>query len=115
MARARLDVSAGIMSKAEYRTKFYGEDDDTARKYMYDNFLYDEITKYMSAVTQGLMTPDQFVELVYPLAANKPELIEYIENFMTASPMADMSGLYQGDETGKSEEDDTTPPDTDTE
>lgn len=107
MARARLDVSSGIMSKAEYRTKFYGEDDDTARKYMYDNFLYDEITKYMSAVTQGVMTPEQFVELVYPLAVNKPELIEYITEFMTASPMEDMNPFYKGDETDTDSDTDT--------
>ena len=73
------DVSAGIMSPIEYRMKWYGEDEDSANKNYARLFTYNLLDKYASSFTQGLMTPSDFVEKVYPFAINKAEIIKYLE------------------------------------
>jgi len=99
MARDRLDVQAGIMDKHEYRMKWYGEDDKTARMNVSTYFLYDVLAKYAPALQQGLMTPEQFVDICYPNAKNRDELILYIAEYLEKSPELDMSPIYDGDET----------------
>lgn len=100
MRRDREDMNAGVLSKVEYRMKWYGEDEETAKKKVADYFLYDMIGKYMPALATGAMTPTQFVEKVYPDAPNKEEIIAYIESFAKSASMLDMESLYAGDETG---------------
>ena len=105
MRRDREDMVAGVLSKVEYRMKWYGEDEDTAKKKVADYFLYDMIGKYMPALSTGAMTPEQFVEKVYPDAPNKEEIIEYIISFTKSTSLLDMESLYAGDETGGDEVD----------
>lgn len=100
MERDRQDVIAGIMSVPEYREKWYGEDEDTAIEKYNDHFLYKVIDNYINALASGAITPDQYVEKVFPNATNKVEIIEYIENFVgkQETDMADF--LYDGNESG---------------
>jgi len=108
MERDRLDVQAGIMAKWEYRMKWYAEDEDTAKRTMVELFNDDLINRYQEALLAGTMTPEQFVDIVYPYASNKDEIIEYILEFVKApSGMLDMSPLYEGDETGALQEEET--------
>ena len=105
MARDRLDVSSGIMAIHEYRMKWYGEDEKTAIEKVRENFLYVMIDNYTQALTSGAMTPEQFVNKVYPDDKNKPELIAYIEEFVNSSPEINMNPLYSGIEGDPDKED----------
>jgi A118 family predicted phage portal protein len=100
MKRDRDDVNSGIMSKVEYRMKWYQEDEKTAKEKVQDFFLYDLIDKYSSAITSGLYTPTQFVDKVYPDATNKDELVAYITSFIEKSGQPDMNELYNPSERG---------------
>ena len=97
MERDRQDVIAGIMSAPEYREKWYGEDEETANQKYKEQFLYKTIENYLQALTTGAMTPTQYVEVVFPTAPNKEEIIEYIENFIGNSNEPTMAELYGGD------------------
>lgn len=109
MERDRADVNAGIMAKWEYRMKWYAEDEDTAKETMAKLFMDDLITRYQDALLSGTMTPEQFVEEVYPFAPNKEEIITYITEFVKMpSSQLDMSPLYEGDETGALQEEEET-------
>ena len=97
MERDRQDVIAGIMSVPEYREKWYGEDEDTANEKYNEQFLYKVIENYLQALTTGAMTPQQYVEVVFPNAQNKEEIISYIENFIGKNNEPTMAELYGGD------------------
>ena len=66
----RKDIESGIMSKLEFRMKWYGEDEDTARKQLKaafgDTDLASRIATFAPALAQGAITYDEFVEQVYP-------------------------------------------------
>jgi len=92
------------MSVPEYRQKWYGEDKKTAKEKYNDYFLYKVIDNYLSALSSGAITPEQYVEKVLPNAQNKLEIIEYIEK-MVGKEEADMQDfLYDGDESGQQEQ-----------
>jgi hypothetical protein len=78
----RADVANGVMSKIEYRMKWYGEDEETAtnmvNKYYGDVSLQNRINAFIPALQSNAMTPTQFVELVYGNVPDKQELIDYI-------------------------------------
>ena len=65
----RIDVDKGIMSRIEYRVKWYGEDEKTAKeitdKYFGDIALSTRITAFLPALQSGGMTVEQFVNQVY--------------------------------------------------
>jgi hypothetical protein len=65
------------------------------------------IGKYSPALATGAMTPEQFVEKVYPDAPNKEEIIAYIESFAKSASMLDMEALYAGDESGIDDEEES--------
>lgn len=100
MERDRQDVIAGIMSVPEYREKWYGEDEATAIEKYNDFFLYKVVDNYINALSSGAMTPEQYVEKVFPTAQNKVAIIEYIENFVGRQENDMQDFLYDGDETG---------------
>lgn len=102
MDRDRLDVQSGIMSVPEFREKWYGEDADTAEQKYNDQFLYKIIENYLQALTTGAMTPQQYVDVVFPNAQNKEEIIAYIEQFIGKNSDMSMEELYKGD--GQDEE-----------
>jgi A118 family predicted phage portal protein len=100
MERDRQDVIAGIMSVPEYREKWYGEDEATANEKYNEYFLYKIIDNYINALSSGAITPEQYVEKVFPNAQNKVQIIEYIENFVGRQDVDMQDMLYDGDETG---------------
>ena len=85
MKRDREDVVAGLMTKVEYRMRWYGEDEKTAAKKVQEFFLYEIIDNYTSALTSGLMTPEQFVDTVYPGNPKREEIIAYVTEFIAGS------------------------------
>ena len=64
----RQDVTNGVMSKVEYRVKYYGEDEKTAIENLL-KFNVDVITSKAEQLTtmlnDGYITPTAFVKLVY--------------------------------------------------
>lgn len=80
------EVQQGIMSIAEYRATWYDEDLESAKKFMQENAML--IDKYQDAVLAGVMLPETFVDIVYGENYKyKNELIEYIKEKTTASPV----------------------------
>ena len=85
----RQDVANGVMSKVEYRMKYYGEDEKTAIKNLL-KFDVDIITKkaeqLSTLLNDGYITPTAFVKLVYGDYAsfipdyNEAELIAKVED-----------------------------------
>lgn len=98
MTRDKADVASGLMSNVEYRMKWYGEDEATALKNIRTYMLDSLINRYLPALTQGAMTPDDFCMQVYGEAT--PERVAYIREFALSGSVPDMSQLYAGDETG---------------
>jgi len=101
MDRDRNDVSAGLMTKVEYRMKWYGEDEKTAAEMIQKYFLYDIIDKYQNALTTGAMTPEQYVDKVFPNDPKKAQIIKYITEFAVPSGQPDMNQLYPANEGGE--------------
>lgn len=72
------EVNAGIMSIAEYRSHWYGESLEEAKKYLQDNGML--IDKYTLALQSGVMTPEAFVDIAYGENYKyKNELIQMIK------------------------------------
>lgn len=86
----RTDLANGIMSKVEYRKKWFGEDEEAARQNIYNINGRDELTnriaKYQPIYDAGLMTPKMFVNLAYTdddlkeCQITRDELIAYVES-----------------------------------
>lgn len=93
MQRDRLDVASGIMSKIEYRMKWYGEDEETASSKVDE--LYDRLNRYMPALSNGAITPELFVEAVY--GEGHQDVIDYIKEFLASGRQLDVETLYNGD------------------
>ena len=89
MKRDKEDVAAGLMSREEYRIKWYGEDEKTAYENVRKYFLNEIIDDYLPALTQGGMTPEQYVLKVYGEIDNKEEVINYITNFINQGNIND--------------------------
>ncbi len=92
--RDRADVSSGVMSIEEYRMRHYGESEDEAKKNVP---LETRINKYLPALTQGAMSPKQFMDIVY-LGEYTPEDLKYVEEYVKASPQQDMLEEYDNPE-----------------
>ncbi|MBR4377989.1 MAG: hypothetical protein IKP50_03835 [Bacilli bacterium] len=72
------EVNAGVMSIAEFRSHWYDEDLETAKKFVQNNALL--IDKYTLALQSGVMTPETFVDIVYGENYKyKNELIQMIK------------------------------------
>lgn len=72
------EVTAGIMSIAEYRANWYDEDEESALKFVQENGLL--LDKYTLPLQSHVITPEMFVELVFGKDyKHKNELIAYIE------------------------------------
>lgn len=99
MERDRIDVAAGLMSREEYRMKWYAEDDDTARQSVHKYFFAEELNKMIPALEAGVITPTLFVERMYPNEKNKQEIIDYITAFL-APPSVEPSP-FDDDEEGE--------------
>ena len=64
----RTDVTNGVMSKVEYRMKWYGEDEETAKTNL-DKFSLNDLDTRINALLTGLqngaITPEEFSRVVY--------------------------------------------------
>lgn len=64
----RTDVTNGVMSKVEYRMKWYGEDQDKAKENI-DKFSLNDldvrINSLLTALQSGAITPEAFARAVY--------------------------------------------------
>lgn len=94
--RDKEDVASGLMSREEYRMKWYGEDEDTAKENVRKYFLNEIINNYLPALTQGGMTPKDFVVKVY--GEEDKEKIEYITNFVNQGSFEDYNEMEFGKE-----------------
>ena len=96
----RKDTEAGVMSKLEFRKKWYGEDEETARKALKvafgDTDLASRINSFAQALAQGAITYDEYVNQVYPDATNKEQIIEDLKEMGQIT--ADSLGSYQPNE-----------------
>lgn len=85
----RADVTSGVMSKVEYRMKWYNEDEETAKqitdKYFGDVSLANRINAFLPALTAGAMSALQFVNNVYPNEPSKEKLAEEITAMMKSN------------------------------
>ncbi len=97
MTRDKADVVAGLMSKEEYRMKWYGENEKDAIKNVTKYFRNDVLNKYLGALQSGALRPEEFVEYCYPdyNEEKRTEIIEYISDFLNKSGY----DPYAGDET----------------
>jgi A118 family predicted phage portal protein len=74
----RQDVNNGVMSKVEYRMKYYGEDEETAVKSILKtnvDIITHKAEQLTTLLNDGYITPTAFVKLVYG------EYGQYIEGF----------------------------------
>lgn len=105
MKRDRDDVVAGIMSKQEYREKWYGEDEKTASDNMRKYFIVDMINQALPSLTAGAMPVEWFVdEILKPSEDKREGYIAYVSGFLQSQPYDDI--LYAGRE-GEPEPEDT--------
>ena len=98
------EVTAGIMSIAEYRANWYDEDYDSALKFVQENGLL--LDKYTLALQSKVITPEMFVELVFGENYKyKDQLVTYITENQKA-PTLDTGFEDENDNEDKGDEDD---------
>ena len=94
----RKDTESGIMSKVQFRMKWYGEDEETAKKSLKDAFgdvdLAQRIATFSEALSSGAITARQYVDQVFPdlEEAKKEALAEELKSSNSIS--AQELGLY---------------------
>lgn len=78
----RTDVTNGIMSKQEYRSKWYAETEEVAKENL-DKFglndLDTRINALLPALQSGAITVELYVDNVFKDATNREEIITYIK------------------------------------
>lgn len=91
------DVELGVMSKLEFRQKWYGETEEVAREKLKEVGSPDTFARakmYGELLTQGVITPEIFVNFVFPNEKNKEELTSQIaENIKSASGISEADVL----------------------
>ena len=98
------EVTAGIMSIAEYRANWYDEDYDSALKFVQENGLL--LDKYTLALQSKVITPEMFVELVFGENYKyKDQLVTYITENLKV-PTLDTGFEDEDDNEDKGDEDD---------
>ena len=94
----RKDVEAGIQSKLQFRMKWYGEDEATARKALKNAYgdvdLAQRISTFGTALAQGSITYDEYVKQVFPDKTDQ-ERAAIVEKLKSqGSISAESLGLY---------------------
>lgn len=98
------EVTAGIMSIAEYRANWYDEDYDSALKFVQENGLL--LDKYTLALQAKVITPEMFVEFAFGKDYKyKDKLVTYIKENLKA-PKLDTGFEDEDDNEDKGDEDD---------
>lgn len=79
----RKDVESGIMSKLEFRMKWFGEDEETAKAQLEKGFgdteLASRISTFAAALSQNAISYEEYVKQVYP-ELNEAEKVKMIED-----------------------------------
>lgn len=78
--RDRTNVTAGLMSEVEYRMRWFGESEEDARKYVYNNLRYKLINNNLQALVGGALPVAEFVNICYgdKTEQDKQQIITYI-------------------------------------
>ena len=104
MARDRTNVAAGLMSVVEFRQKWYAQSEDDAIKFVSENLKYSIIDHYLPGLAQGGITPQKYVEIVFPEAneVEQKEMVDYITAYLdsikvSSEPDNIDDDTYQGD------------------
>ena len=104
MARDRTNVAAGLMSVVEFRQKWYAQSEDDAIKFVSENLKYSIIDHYLPGLAQGGITPQKYVEIVFPEAneVEQKEMVDYIKSYLdslvsSSAPDNIDDDAYQGD------------------
>lgn len=85
----RKDVDSGIMSKLQFRMKWYGEDEETAKKMLKDAFgdtnLTSKISAYAPLLASGGMSVEEYVNQVYDYLSDedKAKMVEALQRANT--------------------------------
>lgn len=96
------EVQAGIMSPAEFRSHWYGEDSEAAIQFLQENGML--IDKFILALQSKVITPEMFVKFVFgDNVENKEALIEYITQGLQQPQMP--TGFEDESEEEEQEED----------
>lgn len=94
----RKDLDSGILSKVQFRMKWYGEDEATARKALKEAYgdvdLAQRIATFSGALGSGAISYLEFVKQVYPDLSEKEQegLAEELKGQGSITP--DALGLY---------------------
>lgn len=94
----RKDVESGILSKLQFRMKWYGEDEETAKKNLAKAFgdtdLATRIATFSAALASDAITYEEFVNQVFPDKSEqeKAKIVEQLKE--QGSVSADGLGLY---------------------
>jgi len=91
-------VASGLMSRVEFRMRWFNEDEDTARKNVLKFFRAEEISRYAPLLSQGAITPEEYVKECFPDKSEQEQddIIRYIKEHTQTSPFDDMIDLYAG-------------------
>lgn len=105
------DANNGVMSKVEYRMKWYNESEETAtekiRKYFGNEELSNRLSKFAPLYSAGLIPTEIFVDLVYidSTPEDKVKIVEFIESSKTSGDYNDIVAM-NADGDGESDSDD---------
>lgn len=96
------EVQAGTLSIAEFRSHWYGESEDEAKKFVRDNWML--LEKYTLALQAHVITPTMFVEFVFGEDYKyKNELVAYITSWQNEPTVP--TGFEDESDNDKSEDD----------
>lgn len=104
----RKDVEAGVQSKVQFRMKWYGEDEKTAKNNLKDAFgdvdLSQRIANFSAALSSGAITIKEYVDQVFPDKTDeeKNEIIEELKS--QGSITADSLGLFNPNKSKENEQ-----------
>ena len=106
----RKDLDSGVMTKLEFRMKWYGEDEETAKKNMLNSYgdveLVSRINTFLPAFQAGAISAKQFVENVYTelTDAERKEMVEDLSKGESISMEDIMAGGNRIPTNGKGED-----------
>ena len=78
------EVNAGVKTKAEFRSEYNEEDEETALAYLQEHGML--VNDYLEPLQVGAMTPKQYVDFVYgPSCKDHDEIVSYIASQFTTN------------------------------
>lgn len=98
--RDRNNINAGLMSVVEYRMRWFGENEENARKYVFENLRYKLINDNLQGLTSGAIPTNVFVDICYgdKSEQEKQEIILAIEENKANNTITDFDSFENGTE-----------------